>query len=374
VITAHPLPQRIPKNLNSLYSNANPQLTGLVARWIFPSGVIEAQAVAQSCRDLINAGMLPRRILILVSNKNILLKQLTDALDALRLPYESPKADGYLDTPGGRLALTLLRIVCNQNDHVAHRTILGLPSGVGVVTCNNIANKVLVNNLNFTDLFYNPLPGGVFNTRETTALANARNNCGMIAGWQPSDTYGQRDADIQAVLLAILGPNAQQEWISATRHLPQDMTLEELRDYLLADTDEQESAILQSVYQRLDLPLPEEGVLPQKIRIMTMHGAKGLSAHVVFIPGLEEQVFPGQWRIPYPGLALEAARLLYVSISRARAACVLTCARNRIVYGRSTLHAPSRFTICSGGAFSQRVADGLSAQEVNSIIGECGQL
>lgn len=375
VITAHPLPQRIPKNLNSLYSNANPQLTGLVARWIFPLGVMEAQAIAQSCHDLIQAGMPPRRILILVSNKNILLKQLTDALEAQQLPYESPKADGYLDTSGGRLAFTLLRIVCNHNDHVAHRTILGLPAGVGVVTCNNIANKVVVNNLNFIDLFYNPLPGGVFNAREMTALTNAQNNCGMIVGWQPADTYAQRDADIQAALLAILGSNAQQKWISATRHLPQDITLEELRDYLFADTDEQESAILQSVYQRLDLPLPEEGVLPQKIRIMTMHGAKGLSAHVVFIPGLEEEVFPGQWRIPYPGLALEAARLLYVSISRARAACVLSCARSRIVYGRAARHAPSRFTNCSGGAFTQRRGgDGLSAQEVNSIIGECGQL
>jgi len=109
----------------------------------------------------------------------------------------------------------------------------------------------------------------------------------MIAGWQPTDTCAQRNAGIQAALLAILGPNAQQEWISATQHLPQNITLEELRDYLLADTDGQESTILQSVYQRLDLPLPQEVVLPQKVRIMTMHGAKGLSAHVVFIPGLE---------------------------------------------------------------------------------------
>jgi superfamily I DNA/RNA helicase len=245
---------------------------------------------------------------------------------------------------------------------------------VGIVTCNNIANKVVINNLNFRDLFYNLLPGGVFNARETTALANAQNNCGLIAAWQPTDTLAQRNADIQGVLLAILGPNAQQEWISATSNLQQDITLEELRDYLCADTDEQESAILESVYQRLDLPMPAEGVLPQKIRIMTMHGAKGLSAQVVFIPGLEEQIFPGQWRIPYPGLTLEAARLLYVSISRARAACILTCARNRIVYGRSTPHAPSRFTNCLGGAFTQRMSGGLSPQEVNSIIRECSQL
>jgi superfamily I DNA/RNA helicase len=51
-------------------------------------------------------------------------------------------------------------------------------------------------------------------------------------------------------------------------------------------------------------------VLAPRVRIVSMHGAKGLSARVVFIPGLEDELFPGPWRQPYPGLVLEAARLL----------------------------------------------------------------
>jgi hypothetical protein len=38
-----------------------------------------------------------------------------------------------------------------------------------------------------------------------------------------------------------------------------------------------------------------------------MHGAKRLSAQVVFIPGLEEHIFPGPWRRPYPGLVFGKA-------------------------------------------------------------------
>lgn len=374
VIQAHPLPNRIRKNLNSLYLNATPPLPGHVVRWSFPTGIREAQAIAESCRDLVQAGMPPREILILLSNTRILLRDLTAAFDALQLPFERPNATSYLELPEGRLALTLLRIVCNRNDHVAHRTLLGLAAGVGIVTCNNIANKVVLNNLNFIDLFYNPLPGGVFSLREVAALNNARNNCGLLTAWQPTDTLTQRNPDIQNSLVAILGPNAQQAWATATSHLPLDITLGELRDYLWADTDEQQGAILENVYQRLNLPLPPGGVLPQRVRVMTMHGAKGLSAQTVFIPGLEEQILPGQWRIPYPGLALEAARLLYVSISRARIACVLSYAISRVVYGRNRILAPSRFTNCLGGAFTHRHGGGLSPQEVNDIIWECSQL
>ncbi|HIE47441.1 TPA: ATP-dependent helicase [Candidatus Bipolaricaulota bacterium] len=82
---------------------------------------------------------------------------------------------------------------------------------------------------------------------------------------------------------------------------------------------------------------------------MTMHGAKGLSGQIVFIPGLEEEILPGPWRQPYPGLVLEAARLLYVSITRARAACILSHARTRIVNGRFSRQTASRFCPHLGG-------------------------
>ena len=160
-------------------------------------------------------------------------------------------------------------------------------------------------------------------------------------------------------------------WSSNTSLFTDYFTFEYLRDYLWADTDVQEAGILESVHQRLGLPIPPQGVLPARIRIMTMHGVKGLSARVVFIPGLEEQIFPGRWRIPYPGLVLEAARLLYMSVSRARVSCILTYAINRIVYGRYHTHAPSRFTGNLNGPFIYRRSGGLSGGQINHIIEGC---
>jgi DNA helicase-2/ATP-dependent DNA helicase PcrA len=98
-----------------------------------------------------------------------------------------------------------------------------------------------------------------------------------------------------------------------------------------------------------------------------MHGAKGLNATVVFIPGLEETILPGNFRQPYPGLVLEAARLLYVSITRARAACILSYADRRLVYGRLVQQHPSQFLMHTGGAFHLQYT-AMTDPEVAAII------
>ena len=187
-----------------------------------------------------------------------------------------------------------------------------------------MSNAVIVNNLNYRSIFYELLPNGVFSGRPLTALNKVRDICSTFQGWQATDTVAKRLNDISMIVTGVLGLVSANDWKTYVSSLPMDMTLEELRDYLLADTDEQQATLLQAVMQRLNLPIPTAGILPPRVRVMTMHGAKGLSGKIVFIPGLEEEILPGPWRQPYPGLVLEAARLLYVSITRARATCIIT--------------------------------------------------
>ena len=104
-----------------------------------------------------------------------------------------------------------------------------------------------------------------------------------------------------------------------------------------------------------------------------MHGAKGLSGRVVFIPGLEEEVFPGPRKRPYLGLVQEAARMLYVSITRARAACIVSFAYRRMMEGKMPSHTSSRFASQLGGAFEYR-SNGMTDAEVAEIMGTCKNL
>jgi superfamily I DNA/RNA helicase len=369
LITANPAPNRLPKQHVSLYVASEPPAAGIVHRWIFPTGYAEASAIAQSCRALIDAGLPAREILILLSNKRAQTPLLRQQLEQAGVPYEAPRSDSFVDSPPGRMVLGITRIVADTNDYVAHRLVLGLRRGVGLGTCNAIAEAVVANNLNFHDLFYAPLPQGIFTTRGRSALQGVRAICAQVHDWTTTDTLATRRPEIGTILEQNLGPDEVEAWLDYSAALPADMTLEELRNFLWADTDEQQARVLESVYERLNQE-PPENLLPPKVRVMTMHGVKGLSGQVVFVPGLEEGILPGPWRTPYPGLVLEAARLLYVSITRARGACVLTYASRRMVYGTTINTTPSRFTANLNGPFQNRT-DSLSAGEAAEIAGQC---
>jgi superfamily I DNA/RNA helicase len=57
---------------------------------------------------------------------------------------------------------------------------------------------------------------------------------------------------------------------------------------------------------------------------MTMHGAKGLSGKIVFIPSAEQGIMPSFRAIHAAGLLNEQRRLFYVSVTRAKATCIIS--------------------------------------------------
>jgi DNA helicase-2/ATP-dependent DNA helicase PcrA len=79
------------------------------------------------------------------------------------------------------------------------------------------------------------------------------------------------------------------------------------------------------------------------IQLMTIHSAKGLEFPMVFIVGLEEQLFPTYNAVQDPSKLEEERRLCYVAITRAMERCVLSHAESRRQFGQTQLARPSRF-------------------------------
>ncbi len=77
--------------------------------------------------------------------------------------------------------------------------------------------------------------------------------------------------------------------------------------------------------------------------LMTLHSAKGLEFPVVFIPGLEEGIFPGNQSMYSDEELEEERRLAYVGITRAREKLYLINARQRMLYGSTNRNIASRF-------------------------------
>lgn len=78
--------------------------------------------------------------------------------------------------------------------------------------------------------------------------------------------------------------------------------------------------------------------------LMTMHSAKGLEFPVVFIPGMEDGIFPGVQAIYNQEDMQEERRLAYVAITRAKEELYMVKSKSRMLFGSTKHNRPSRFT------------------------------
>jgi hypothetical protein len=100
-MVGYPSQNRIPKALHSLYAGAAPAGAGVVHRWRFANVTSESDSIAASCQPLIDAGVNPRDILILLSNQ----RELRNSLTAANVPFEPPRAETFIDSDTGRFVL-----------------------------------------------------------------------------------------------------------------------------------------------------------------------------------------------------------------------------------------------------------------------------
>ena len=77
--------------------------------------------------------------------------------------------------------------------------------------------------------------------------------------------------------------------------------------------------------------------------LMTVHSAKGLEFPVVFLPGMEENIFPGMASIYVPSEVEEERRLAYVAITRAKEELYIFHAESRMIFGTTSRNKLSRF-------------------------------
>ena len=78
--------------------------------------------------------------------------------------------------------------------------------------------------------------------------------------------------------------------------------------------------------------------------MMTVHSAKGLEFPMVFLPGMEDGIFPGMQSIMGGESEIEEERrLTYVAITRAKKKLYISHANCRLLYGRTQYNPPSRF-------------------------------
>jgi superfamily I DNA/RNA helicase len=199
-----------------------------------------------------------------------------------------------------------------------------------------------------------------------------------------TDTVATRSADIASVLTSVIFQNNQATthvvtWNALASSLPTGMTLEEMAAFLGAITEADQQLILAQVNQR-NAPGEAAAPIQQRIRLLTMHGAKGLSGRVVFIPSVEQGIMPSFRALAATGLIMEHRRLFYVSLTRAMAACIVSHAGSHsgpaafALQQRPVVILPRSQFLNEMGVASVNRTQGLSPAEAAAIVADVNNL
>ncbi len=355
---------RLQKQYVAVPSLATPKVTGSVHRWSFRGSRAEAKAIAASCRLLIDEGMPPDEIVILVSNKRALEAPLEKALTDAKVPVRLADSPPFSETDWGRCALALLRAFCDRDDLVARRVLLGVGRGIGAKTCNDIAAALIAQGVRFVDALAAGPPAGLA-ARCRTALRQVSQVLTALSVYAKDSTLGEFREEVRAAIQVLRDEADTAAWIQFASTLPDEARAEEVAELLASPTSRKAESGREAIDVRLGLAV--ESVPVQSVRVMSLHGSKGLTFSVVFIPGFEQGLLPSRRSYGYPGLIQEAARLLFVGMTRARLSVVLSMAECRSINGSLTRQSPSVFAGTLGGRFSTRQS-GLSSEEVTSVI------
>jgi len=100
----------------------------------------------------------------------------------------------------------------------------------------------------------------------------------------------------------------------------------------------------------------------QALQLMTVHSAKGLEFHSVFISGLEEGLFPHENSLTEADGIEEERRLMYVALTRARRRLYLSLAQSRMLHGQTRYNIPSRFFQEIPDGLMRRITSGFNVQ------------
>lgn len=245
--------------------------------------------------------------------------------------------------------IAYFRLTVNQHDEEAFRRIINYPArGIGNTTLHKITQCAEENGISLWEVINAPETYGL-NVNKGT-ISKLSDFVSLISGFvrkvPTTDAYelGKeiiKTSGLSAELYANKEPEDLvkqenlEEFLSAM-HAFVEANLEEGREDETYLTD-----FLREVALYSDLDKEDDGA--PKVTLMTIHAAKGLEFPIVFIVGVEENIFPSPMSANSKRELEEERRLFYVAITRAKKHCVITNARNRFRYGTMQFDTPSRF-------------------------------
>ena len=301
----------------------------------------EAQFVANTILSDFRAGQRWNAHAILY-RMNAQSNQLEVAFKRNGIPYRVIGGTRFFDRAEVKDMLAYLCVISNHQDDLRlSRIINNPPRGIGSTTVERARAIAAEEGLSLWEVIADPAP--------YPELQKAAAKLGQFTAMLEALTALSRTMDLPAFYDEVVARSGYEAMLTAKNDVENRTRLENVRELSTSIQGYIENAEGQptlagfldeiALYTDLDNHDPNEDA----VVMMTMHAAKGLEFPVVFVVGMEEGIFPGIRSIGDPEEMEEERRLCYVALTRAKERLYLTCAGQRMLFGRTSSNRPSRF-------------------------------
>jgi DNA helicase-2/ATP-dependent DNA helicase PcrA len=247
-----------------------------------------------------------------------------------------------------RDVLAYLRLLANEKDEVSLRRVLNVPKrGIGDRAEEYVAAYAAREKIAFAEALSSPKDVPGLATRSATAIKGFND---LIDGLRDQ---ARSAGPIAELVEAVLEETGYQRSLEESQDLQDVTRVENLQEMVnvarefdtsRGDGDGTLADFLERVALVADADqIPDGEDRGGMVTLMTLHTAKGLEFPVVFLTGMEEEIFPHQQSLGDNKQLEEERRLAYVGITRAEERLYLTRAATRTWWGRPAFHSPSRF-------------------------------
>ena len=304
----------------------------------------EGRFVAQAIFDEKMEKQLPNSAFAILYRTNAQSRSFEEALRKLNVPYRIFGGMSFYQRKEIKDFVAYLRLVVNNNDEEALKRIINYPArGIGQTTIDRLILYAGQNNLSFWEVIQKvkEFPELRAAASKITDFAIMIQSFGELRKTHNAYELAAYVAKA-AGLLKFLNEDKTIEGISRYENMV--ALLNGIKEFVEDDTNELEKTLenyLQDIALLTDADKDDPNA--DKVTLMTIHGSKGLEFPVVFIGGMEENLFPSQMSLANRKELEEERRLFYVALTRAEKKIYLSYATSRFKFGTLLPCEPSRF-------------------------------
>ena len=247
----------------------------------------------------------------------------------------------FYDRAEIRDILAYLKLIANFRDNISLMRVINMPKrGIGQVTIQKLDDFADAKNISMFE--------SIMNIEEADISASAKLKLQDFSALIFNLLNAATECDVFDLIQKIIKDTGYISMLRESKD-PQSQSREEnlgellnvAKDFAREMPDGSLPEFLEKVALVNDVDSFEEQ--EDRVTLMTMHSAKGLEFPVVFLPGMDEGIFPGVRSLMDPTALEEERRLCYVAITRAKEKLYISTSNMRTMYGELKPYIASRF-------------------------------